>query len=126
MLLQFSSDRTYKAAYYLRLSKEDGDFSLSSSKTESNSIAGQRLLIQDYLKGHPEIELVREYCDDGYSGANFDRPSFQQMIDAVKAGEMLISSALVIRQIPASAVHTESKRLLCMRRCLLCFRRISV
>jgi len=88
MLLRFDSDRTYKAADYLRLSKEDGDFSLSSSKTESNSIAGQRLLIQDYLKGHPEIELVREYCDDGYSGANFDRPSFQQMIDAVRAGEI--------------------------------------
>lgn len=88
MLLRFDSDRTYKAADYLRLSKEDGDFSLSSSKTESNSIAGQRLLIQDYLKGHPEIKLVQEYCDDGYSGANFDRPDFQRMIEAVRSGEI--------------------------------------
>ena len=40
-------DMTYHAAIYLRLSKEDGDFSQSGEKKESNSIANQRKLIKD-------------------------------------------------------------------------------
>lgn len=76
-------DKTYYAAIYLRLSKEDGDTS-SGEKKESNSIANQRKLIEDYLNKHPEITLVQEFCDDGYTGANFDRPDFQRMMDQVK------------------------------------------
>ena len=76
-------DKTYYAAIYLRLSKEDGDTS-SGEKKESNSIANQRKLIEDYLNKHPEITLVQEFCDDGYTGANFDRPDFQRMMEQVK------------------------------------------
>lgn len=83
---KLSLDRNYSAAIYLRLSKEDGDSSFSEDSHESNSISNQRLLIMDYLKKHPEITVVGEYCDDGYSGANFERPQFQKMIDAVKDG----------------------------------------
>ncbi len=85
-MLKFTLDRAYKAAIYLRLSKEDGDFSVSGEKFESDSISNQRLLIQDYLKKHPEITVVQEYCDDGFTGANFERPQFQKMIEAVKTG----------------------------------------
>ncbi len=87
-MLKISLDRNYKAAIYLRLSKEDGDFSVSGNKLESDSISNQRLLIMEYLKTRPEITLVREYSDDGFTGANFDRPDFLKMIDAVKAGEI--------------------------------------
>lgn len=76
-------DKIYYAAIYLRLSKEDGDTS-SGEKKESNSIANQRKLIEDYLNKHPEITLVQEFCDDGYTGANFDRPDFQRMMEQVK------------------------------------------
>lgn len=76
-------DRTYYAAIYLRLSKEDGDTS-SGEKKESNSIVNQRKLIEDYLKKHPEITFVQEFCDDGYTGANFDRPDFQRMMEQVR------------------------------------------
>ena len=76
-------DKTYYAAIYLRLSKEDGDTS-SGEKKESNSIANQRKLIEDYLNKHPEITFVQEFCDDGYTGANFDRPDFQRMMEQVK------------------------------------------
>ncbi len=61
----------YKAALYLRLSKGDGDFSVFGEKLESDSISNQRLLIKDYLKKHPEITVVKEYCDDGISGTTF-------------------------------------------------------
>ena len=47
-------------------------------KEESNSIANQRKLIKDYLKHHPEIILTQEFCDDGFTGANFDRPDFRK------------------------------------------------
>ena len=52
-MLKLSLDRDYKAAIYLRLSKEDGDFSFSGEKLESDSISNQRLLIMDFLKKHP-------------------------------------------------------------------------
>ena len=42
----------------------------------------------DFLKKCPEITPVREFCDDGYTGANFDRPDFQKMIEAVRQGEI--------------------------------------
>lgn len=87
-MLKLTLDRHYKAAIYLRLSREDGDFSCSSEKLESNSISNQRLVIMDYLRKCPEITFVREYCDDGYTGANFDRPDFQKMIEAVQQGEI--------------------------------------
>ena len=80
-------DKIYYAAIYLRLSKEDGDIS-SGEKKESNSIANQRKLIEDYLSKHPEITLIQEFCDDGYTGANFDRPDFQRMMDQVRKGKI--------------------------------------
>ena len=62
-MLKITLDREYRAAIYLRLSKEDGDFSISNEKTESNSISNQRLLIMDYVKGYPEITVIAEYVD---------------------------------------------------------------
>ena len=63
------------AVMYLRLSKEDGE------KTESNSISNQREIIDSYARKN-QITIVKEYVDDGYSGANFDRPNFKEMIKA--------------------------------------------
>ena len=71
-----------RAAAYLRLSIEDGD------KAESNSIGNQRELIQNFVAERPELHLVGEYADDGYTGTNFDRPGFQKMMDGVRSGEI--------------------------------------
>lgn len=83
-----SSEKMYKAADYLRLSKEDGDFSFSGKKAESDSISSQRKIIQRFVAQQPDIELVAEYTDDGYTGTNFERPQFQKMMEAVKAGKI--------------------------------------
>lgn len=83
-----SSDKIYKAADYLRLSKEDGDFSFSSKKAESDSISSQRKIIERFVAQRPDIELVAEFVDDGYTGTNFERPQFQKMMEAVKAGKI--------------------------------------
>ena len=90
-MLKLSLDKDYKAAIYLRLSKEDGDFSISGEKLESDSISNQRMLIKEYLKKHPEITVVKEYCDDGFTGANFERPDFNRMMEAVRAGLVVVS-----------------------------------
>jgi site-specific DNA recombinase len=50
-MLKLSLDKDYKAAIYLRLSKEDGDFSISGEKLESDSISNQRMLIKEYRSG---------------------------------------------------------------------------
>lgn len=78
----------YRAADYLRLSKEDGDSSFSAKKRESDSISSQRALIEAYVAKCPDIELVAEYVDDGYTGTNFDRPDFKKMIAAMERGEI--------------------------------------
>lgn len=76
----------YRAADYLRVSKEDGDFSVSPGKVESNSISSQRELIRRFVQQHPDIELVDEFIDDGYTGTSFDRPDFQRLMEAVELG----------------------------------------
>lgn len=68
-----TNNKTYRAAVYLRLSREDGAVA-DGGKQVSNSIANQKELVMDYLKSHPEITVVSTYTDDGFSGVNFERP----------------------------------------------------
>lgn len=71
------------ACMYLRLSREDGDSS------ESNSISNQRQIIKSYAKEN-DIKLSYEYVDDGFSGSNFERPHFKNMIDDLNKGKFNI------------------------------------
>lgn len=71
---------------YLRLSRDDGDF--GNGKTESDSIRSQRELILSFIHSHADMKLCDIYIDDGYSGANFDRPQFQRMMQDVRAGKI--------------------------------------
>ena len=71
----------YKAIKYIRLSYTD------DKTVESDSVANQRRLIDDYIARHPEIEVVAEKIDDGYSGVLFDRPAFQEMMRMIEQGE---------------------------------------
>ena len=83
-----NADMIYEAADYLRLSKEDGDFSLSNDKLESDSISSQRAIIEQYVAGHPELNIVERYIDNGYTGTNFDRPNWERMMADVKSGRI--------------------------------------
>ena len=73
--------QVYKAIKYIRLSYTD------DKTVESDSVANQRRLIDDYIARHPEIEVVAEKIDDGYSGVLFDRPAFQEMMRMIEQGE---------------------------------------
>ncbi len=66
-------------ALYCRLSRDDG------TDSESNSISNQKKLLAQKAK---ELGLsnTREYVDDGYTGTNFNRPGFQQMLEDIDEG----------------------------------------
>ena len=76
-------DKTYKTALYIRLSREDGD------NMESESIKNQRDLLQMFLEQTKEnLVFVNEYVDDGFTGSNFDRPSWKRQMTDIDNGKV--------------------------------------
>lgn len=67
------------AALYCRLSLEDG------KDNESMSISNQKLMLKDYAEKNG-LHHYEYYVDDGYTGRNFNRPSFQRMISDIEKG----------------------------------------
>ena len=80
--MKISAEQVWNTCGYVRLSREDGD------KEESNSVTGQKDLIRDYMTRHPELRECGMKVDDGYTGSNFDRPAFREMMAEVKAGKI--------------------------------------
>lgn len=72
---------TYQCGSYSRLSQEDGD------KKESDSISNQKTYIKSYAESHG-LKLIKEYCDDGFSGVTFERPGFQEMLADIREGRI--------------------------------------
>ena len=72
----------YKADGYYRLSYT------ADKSEESDSIANQKKLIEEFVATHSDIVLVSERVDDGYSGVLFDRPAFQEMMADIMAGKI--------------------------------------
>lgn len=68
-------------AIYCRLSQDDG------SAGESGSIQTQKTLLTQYCKEHG-IHIADYYCDDGWSGTNFERPEFKRMINDIESGRI--------------------------------------
>ncbi|WP_169008179.1 recombinase family protein [Faecalispora jeddahensis] len=66
---------------YARLSQDDG------SQGDSNSIQNQRMMLEKYARD-TGFENVKFLYDDGYSGTNFQRPAFQEMLALVENGEV--------------------------------------
>lgn len=72
----------YKATAYIRLSYTD------DHSSESDSVSNQRKLIENFVEHNPDIEVVSEKIDDGYSGIIFDRPAFKEMMQDVTDGNI--------------------------------------
>ena len=77
-----SAENRLRAASYARLSREDGD------RPESDSIVNQQRIIEDYCAVSGGIEIVETYVDDGFTGTNFQRPSFRRMIRDIESGKI--------------------------------------
>ena len=68
-------------ALYERLSKDD------ELQGESNSISNQKMFLEDYARKNGFSNL-RHFSDDGYTGTNFNRPGFQEMLKEIEAGNV--------------------------------------
>ena len=72
-----------KVAIYCRLSREDGD------SFESSSITSQKEMLTEYAINR-NWSIFNIYVDDGYSGGNFNRPAFKQMLSDIENGKINI------------------------------------
>ena len=75
--------KTFNTALYIRLSREDGD------NLESESITNQRDLLHLFLeKTKEKLVYIDEYVDDGFTGSNFDRPSWKRLMRDLENGKV--------------------------------------
>lgn len=77
-----SEIKIWNTALYLRLSREDED------KNESESIASQQEILFDFIDKNEDLKLYKVYTDYGYTGTNFDRPQFQEMMNDVSLNKV--------------------------------------
>lgn len=75
-------ESAYLCGLYQRLSDED------RSDLEENSIENQRKICMDYLSRNPGIRLVSVYTDNGFTGTNFSRSGFCQMMEDIESGKI--------------------------------------
>lgn len=75
------SETKYRVGIYCRLSKDD------AGEGESSSISTQRSILTDYC-ATSGLDIYKVYTDDGYSGLNFNRPSFQEMMADAESGHI--------------------------------------
>lgn len=71
-----------RTGIYARLSLYD------MNHTVRDSIQNQLMILTDYMDQHPELNLTEQYIDNGWSGTNFQRPAFLQMIDDIQEGKI--------------------------------------
>ena len=91
-------------AIYLRISSEDVDLK-TGEKDESESISNQRRLLRDYVSAHADLSgsEILEFCDDGWSGTNFERPAIKELLEQVKRGKI---NCIVVKDLSSSGVIT--------------------
>lgn len=85
------NNRKWLFGVYTRRSFDDGEDS------ESNTITNQKHLIELYLKNLSEnVEIVDYYIDDGFTGTNFNRPSFKRLMDDALTGRI---NAIIVKDL---------------------------
>ena len=96
-------------AAYQRISRADGDLG-KDGKDKSNSIENQKELILRYISCKESLQNVpvMDFVDDGYTGSNFDRPGFQQMMDGVGSLISMVVRAFLSIQFRSALVYGTS------------------
>lgn len=69
----------YLVGAYERLSKED------DKKDDSSSIESQKMIIESFAKFN-QLEIIKHYSDDGFTGSNFNRPAFEALKNDIEKG----------------------------------------
>ena len=86
-------------ALYCRLSRDD------NLEGDSNSIQNQKLILQKYADENG-FQNTRFYVDDGYSGTNFNRPAFEQMMDDMSNGDIAVIITKDLSRLGRNQLHT--------------------
>lgn len=86
-------------ALYCRLSRDD------NLEGDSNSIQNQKLILQKYADEN-RFQNTRFYVDDGYSGTNFNRPAFEQMMDDMSNGDIAVIITKDLSRLGRNQLHT--------------------
>ena len=71
------------------MSQEDKD---KKYEVESESVINQKQVLETYCKNN-NLNLIKEYIDDGYTGTNYERPGFRAMINDIE--EKIINTVIV-------------------------------
>ena len=93
------SNQIRKTALYCRLSQDDG------IEGGSNSIQNQKSILRKFAEDH-HFPSPCFYVDDGFSGGNFQRPAFQQMISDMENGEIGIIVTKDLSRLGRNQLHT--------------------
>lgn len=78
--------KMWSVAVYIRLSQEDSDN--GEDKQESNSITSQKALLNEFIEENDDLMIYNFYVDDGYTGTDFNRPGFQELLEDMKNGNI--------------------------------------
>ena len=70
----------FRTAAYVRLSMED------SGKIDGYSLQNQKDLLMSFINDHNDLHLYKMYVDNGYTGTQFERPAFDEMMQDMKSG----------------------------------------
>ena len=80
--------RLWKMGGYIRLSREDLQ-KINRGLDDSNSVKNQRDILNDFHHNHvDEFESYVEYVDDGHTGTDTERESFQRLLGDVMSGKI--------------------------------------
>lgn len=78
---EIREEKTWNTALYIRLSVEDNG-------KDSDSIENQQRILESYMADRPFLKKVAVFTDNGYTGTDFLRPAFQEMMEAVQEGSV--------------------------------------
>ena len=78
-------------AIYARLSDKN-----SGKDDDGAAIENQIEVCKDYIRDTMDLELTKVYTDNGWTGTNMNRPAFEELMDAVRTGEI---KAIVVRDL---------------------------
>ena len=94
----------YQATSYIRLSYTD------DRSSESDSVTNQRKLIENFIERNPDIEIISEKIDDGYSGIIFDRPAFKEMMQDITDGKI---NCVIVKDLSRLGGNTSKPGAIC-------------
>ena len=87
---------------YLRLSNDD------NVVEESNSIVNQRDILNQFLKEQKDMKLYKFYVDDGYTGTDFNRPGFQELMADIQSFKI---NMIIVKDVTKEEIFRVIKKL---------------